>query len=183
MISLMLVDISNMANNIPEQKAVFFDRDGTLNVEKNYLYKIQDFQWLPEAKEAIAYCHQLGYLVLVVTNQSGVARGYYQEEDIQKLHQWMGEQFPQGQGIDGFYYCPHHPQGTVPAYTQECNCRKPKPGMILAACEQWHINPQASLMVGDKPRDIASGLAAGVPGVLYEGGSLLQLLKEHLPRA
>lgn len=157
------------------RKAVFFDRDGTLNVEVHYLHRREDFQWTPDAVEAIEYCHQKGYLVVVVTNQSGVARGYYTEKDVAELHRWMnGELVRLGAApIDGFYYCPHHPQAAVPAYALDCDCRKPKPGMILRACRELDIAPEKSFMFGDSQRDVESGEAAGVKGVLYEGGSLL----------
>lgn len=162
------------------KKAVFFDRDGTLNVDVHYLHRIEDFQWMPEAVEAIAYCHQQGYLVVVVTNQSGVARGYYEEADVVRLHQWMNEELAR-QGvapIDGFYYCPHHPKAAVPEYAVDCDCRKPKPGMLLTACRELGIEAKLSLMVGDKPRDVECGEAAGAKGVLYEGGSLLACVRK-----
>lgn len=178
MTSLMLADTLSMGN-----KAVFFDRDGTLNVEKDYLYRIEDFQWEQEAVEAIKYCHDLGYLVIVITNQSGVARGYYEENDISRLHSHMDSLLSAaGTSIDGYYYCPHHPQAQVERYRVKCDCRKPLPGLVLRAIKDFDIDPKASLMVGDKPRDIQSGMAAGVPGVLYEGGSLLQVVKENLKR-
>lgn len=164
------------------KKAVFFDRDGTLNVDVHYLHRIEDFQWMPEAVEAIAYCHRQGYLVVVVTNQSGVARGYYEEADVGRLHQWMNEELAR-QGvapIDGFYYCPHHPGAAVPEYAVDCDCRKPKPGMIFTACRELGIDAAQSFMVGDKPRDVECGEAAGAKGVLYEGGSLLACVKQAM---
>lgn len=179
----MLAAIINMENNLEQlRKAVFFDRDGTLNVEKHYLYKPEDFQWMPEAMEAIQHCHDKGYLAVVITNQSGVARGYYTEADILRLHQWMNQDL-QEHGvapIDGFYYCPHHPQAKVQKYAVECSCRKPKPGLILQACQELDINPAESVMIGDKPRDVECGEAAGTKGVLYEGGSLLELVEALL---
>lgn len=167
-----------MANN----KAVFFDRDGTLNVEVNYLYRCEDFQWTPEAVEAIRYCHEHGYLVVVVTNQSGVARGYYTEADVKKLHTWMNEELTKAgvEGIDAFYYCPHHPKGSVAEYAVDCDCRKPKPGMLIKACQEMKISPADSYMVGDKMRDVESGEAAGIKGILYTGGSLLSCIKEFV---
>ncbi|MBQ7477711.1 MAG: HAD-IIIA family hydrolase, partial [Selenomonadaceae bacterium] len=94
------------------KKAVFFDRDGTLNVDTDYLYKIEEFRWEEDAVEAIRYCNDKGWLVIVVTNQSGVARGYYTEADVERLHAWMNEDLQKhGAHIDAFYYCPHHPKG------------------------------------------------------------------------
>ena len=164
------------------KKAVFFDRDGTLNVDVHYLHRIEDFQWTPEAVEAIAYCHQQGYMVVVVTNQSGVARGYYEEADVMRLHKWMNEELARCgiAPIDGFYYCPHHINASVPEYAVDCDCRKPKPGMIFTACRELGIDAGQSFMVGDKPRDVECGEAAGAKGVLYAGGSLLACVKQAI---
>lgn len=176
MTSWMPADTLNMGN-----KAVFFDRDGTLNVEKDYLYRPEDFQWEQDAVEAIKYCHEQGYLVIVVTNQSGVARGYYKEEDILRLHEYMdGLLAREGTKIDGYYYCPHHPQAQVERYRQNCSCRKPLPGLVIQAIKDFDIEPSRSLMIGDKPRDVECGQAAGVKGVLYQGGSLLMAVKNNL---
>jgi len=177
--SSMQAVILNMAN---KNRAIFFDRDGTLNVEVDYLYRPEDFRWMPEAVEALRYCHEQGYLAVVITNQSGVARGFYHEEDVVRLHRWMNRQLAEmgEQPIDGFYYCPHHPQGTVPQYTTVCSCRKPQPGMIVQACRELQIDPAQSWMIGDSLRDVESGEAAGVRGVRYTGGSLLECLKENL---
>ena len=122
-------------------KAIFFDRDGTLNVDVHYLHEPADFVWVEGAIEAIRWANEHGYLVIVVTNQSGIARGYYDEAAVHRLHDWMNEELArQGARIDAFYYCPHHPAGRVPAYTRICDCRKPAPGMLLramAACAMW----------------------------------------------
>ncbi len=161
-----------------KSKAVFFDRDGTLNVDTHYLYRIEEFQWMPQAVEAVRYCRKLGYRVIVITNQSGVAGGLCREEDVQKLHSWMNEELEkQGTRIDAFYYCPHKPGAPVRKYSVDCSCRKPKPGMVLQACEDFNIDKSASLMVGDSSRDVECAEAAGVRGYLYEGGSLLEFLK------
>lgn len=163
-------------------KAVFFDRDGTLNVDKDYLYKIEDFKWTEGAVSALQYCHEKGYLAVVITNQSGVARGYYTEADVHRLHRWMNQELEaKGEApIDAFYYCPHHPKGKVAAYACECSCRKPKSGLVLQAIKELDIDPAKSLMVGDKLRDIESGEAAGVRGALYKEGSLLEFVKRNL---
>ncbi len=162
-------------------KALFLDRDGTLNVDTDFLHRIEDFVWLPEAPEAVRFANERGYLVIVVTNQSGVARGYFPEEDVRRLHAWMNEDLKRfGAHIDAFYYCPHLPEGTVPAYTKVCGCRKPKPGLIEAACRDYDIDRGASLLIGDAPRDVECALRAGVRGVRYEGGSLLTLVEREL---
>lgn len=174
-------DISPMGNEKTRRGAVFFDRDGTLNVDKDYLYKIEDFEWLADAPQAIRWANAHDFLVIVITNQSGVARGYFTEDDVHRLHEWMnGELARFGAHIDAFYYCPHLPNGGVAAYALECDCRKPKPGLIERACADFDIDREASIMVGDKPRDVECAEAAGVRGVLYEGGSLVVLLEREM---
>ena len=163
------------------RRAVFFDRDGTLNVDKNYLYKIEDFEWLGDAPQAIRWTNEHDYLAVVITNQSGIARGYFCEEDVRRLHAWMNDDLNRfGAHIDAFYYCPHLPDGSIPAYTKVCDCRKPKPGLIEHAIRDFSIDRAASLGIGDKPRDIECAEAAGIRGVLFEGGSLLKLLQKEL---
>ena len=162
-------------------KAVFFDRDGTLNVDAAYLWRIDEFRWIDGAMDAIRYCNEKGYLAIVITNQSGVARGYFPEEKVHVLHNWMNEELAKhGAHIDAFYFCPHHPEGTVPEYRVECECRKPKPGMVETACRQHDIDKSLSLMVGDMERDVECGRSAGVRSVLFTGGNLLKFLKKEL---
>ena len=160
-------------------KAAFFDRDGVLNVDKSYLYKIEDLEWIDGAKEALAYLTQQGYTVFVVTNQSGIARGYYTVDDMNKLHEFMAQQVAAAGGkIEKFYYCPHLPEGKIAEYAVECNCRKPKPGLILRAFEEYDIDKDAAFLIGDKPRDVESAEAAGIKGYLFSGGNLLNFVKE-----
>ena len=160
-------------------KAAFFDRDGVLNVDKSYLYKIEDFEWIDGAKEALAYLTQQGYTVFVVTNQSGIARGYYTVDDMDKLHDFMAQQVAAAGGkIEKFYYCPHLPEGKIAEYAVECDCRKPKPGLILRAFEEYDIDKDAAFLIGDKPRDVESAEAAGIKGYLFSGGNLLNFVKE-----
>ena len=163
------------------QRAVFFDRDGTLNIDIHYLHDPKDFTWTPDAKEAIRYANEHGYLAIVITNQSGVARGYYPESDILRVHDWMNQELqPIGAHLDAIYYCPHHPDGTVPAYAKKCDCRKPAPGLVLRAIADFDIDPEASLFLGDSDKDVACAENAGVRGIKYEGGSLLELLKSAI---
>ncbi len=160
-------------------KAAFFDRDGVLNVDKSYLYKIEDLEWIDGAKEALAYLTQKGYTIFVVTNQSGIARGYYTVADMEKLHEFMAQQIAAAGGkIEKFYYCPHLPEGKVAEYAIECDCRKPKPGLILRAFAEYDIDKNAAFLIGDKPRDVESAEAAGIKGCLFEGGNLLNFVKE-----
>ena len=160
-------------------KAAFFDRDGVLNIDKSYLYKIEDLEWIDGAKEALAYLTQKGYTIFVVTNQSGIARGYYTVTDMEKLHEFMAQQIVAAGGkIEKFYYCPHLPEGKVAEYAVECDCRKPKPGLILRAFAEYDIDKDAAFLIGDKPRDVESAEAAGIKGCLFEGGNLLNFVKE-----
>ena len=160
-------------------KAAFFDRDGVLNVDKSYLYKIEDLEWIDGAKEALTYLTQQGYTVFVVTNQSGIARGYYTVDDMNRLHEFMAQQVAAAGGeIEKFYYCPHLPEGKIAEYAIECDCRKPKPGLILRAFEEYDIDKDAAFLIGDKPRDVESAEAAGIKGYLFSGGNLLNFVKE-----
>ena len=152
---------------------VFLDRDGVINADIGYLWRAEDCVWIPGAPEAIHLFNEQGWPVVVVTNQSGVARGYYRETDVQILHVWMNETLAaQGAHIDAFYYCPHHLKGTVPEYTVECNCRKPRPGMLLQAMRDFAADPGASFLIGDKPSDVAAAEAAGIRGYQFPGGNL-----------
>lgn len=181
MIFLRRAAILFMGNEKTCLGAVFFDRDGTLNVDKDYLYKIEDFEWLEDAPRAVRWANEHGFPVIVITNQSGIARGYFAEDDVRRLHDWMNNDLARfGAHIDAFYYCPHLPDGTVKAYAVECDCRKPKPGLIERACADFSIDRGASILIGDKSRDVECAAAAGVRGVLYEGGSLVALLEREL---
>lgn len=160
-------------------KAIFFDRDGTLNIDTGYLADPKDFRWTPGAKEAVRYANEKGYLAIVITNQSGVARGYFKEEAVTALHNYMNEELQkQGAHLDALYYCPHLKGAKIKKYDKDCNCRKPKPGLIQKALAAHHIDPAISYMVGDSPRDITCATAAGVRAILYDGGNLLETLKK-----
>lgn len=164
-----------------KQPAAFFDRDGVLNVDHGYTYRQEDFQWMPGAVETIKYYNEHNYLVIVITNQSGVARGYYTEEDVKKLHRYMATELKkQGAHIDAFYYCPHHLAGKIEKYTKACNCRKPAPGMIHAALGEWLIDKEKSFVIGDKPSDVATAEAVGMKGHLFVGNNLFKYVKEHV---
>ena len=160
------------------RKAVFFDRDGVLNVDKAYLYKIEELEWIDGAVEAVAYLTRLGYLVFVVTNQSGIARGYYTVAEMETLHRHMAAEIAAGGGkIEKFYYCPHLPNGTVAKYAVDCDCRKPKPGLILQALQEYAIDTEKSFLIGDKKRDVEAAEAAGIKGYLFEQGDLLDFVR------
>jgi D-glycero-D-manno-heptose 1,7-bisphosphate phosphatase len=137
-------------------KAIFLDRDGTINVEKNYLYKIEDFEFMPGVVDALKQLQQAGYLLIIVTNQSGIARGYYTEKDFQKLNDWMVTQLKmQDVIIDQVYFCPHLPNAEVEKYRKDCNCRKPKLGLYQQAIADYKIELKKSYAIGDKIRDCA----------------------------
>jgi D,D-heptose 1,7-bisphosphate phosphatase len=157
--------------------AVFFDRDGVLNVDHAYVHKPEQIEWVPGAVEAVRRLNKLGYHVVVVTNQSGVARGYYGEDSVFALHAWMREELAaQGAVIDAFYHCPYHPEGTVAEYCRDHDDRKPGPGMILRAFKDLGIDRDGSFLIGDRESDIAAARAAGIPGFLFSGGDLLGFL-------
>ena len=137
-------------------KAIFLDRDGTINVEKHYLYKKEDFEFLPGVIDALKKLQQAGYMLIIVTNQSGIARGYYTEGECHSLNDWMLSQLKkQGVIIAQIYYCPHLPNAEVEAYRKDCNCRKPKLGLFKQAINDYHIQLSKSYAIGDKIRDCA----------------------------
>lgn len=152
------------------KRAVFLDRDGTINVEKEYLFQIADFEFIPGAAEAIRMLNQSATMVVVVTNQSGVGRGYYTEEDVENLHRHIdGELERYGAHVDVWLYCPHHPDGRG-SYALPCACRKPLPGMLKTAAARHDIDLSRSIMIGDKRADVEAGLAAGCRTVLVRTG-------------
>ena len=140
------------------QKALFLDRDGVVNIEKDYLYKQEDFEFMDGIVELCKYYQSHGYKIFIVTNQSGIARGYYSENDFTKLSTWLVKEFDNyGIKIEKIYYCPHHPD-----INGECRCRKPHAGMLLDAKREFDLDMQNSVMIGDKERDIEAGLNAGL---------------------
>lgn len=147
---------------------VFLDRDGTLNVEKNYLHEYSEWEWIPGSVEMLRRLNDAGFLVIVVTNQAGVARGYYDTAAIDRLHSRVDQDLAAaGSRIDAYYYCPHHP---LHGGQRDCLCRKPAPGMLRKAAGEWDIDLSRSWMVGDKLSDIRAGLAAGVRCIMVETG-------------
>lgn len=144
-------------------KAVFLDRDGVINVDKGYVHKVEDFEFVDGIFELCEFFQRNGYLIIVITNQAGIARGYYTEEDFLKLTDWMLKEFKiRGIDIAKVYYCPHHPDFTGP-----CFCRKPQPGLILKAKDEFDIDLSNSFLIGDKESDIMAGLNAGVGNIIF----------------
>jgi D-glycero-D-manno-heptose 1,7-bisphosphate phosphatase len=136
------------------RKAIFIDRDGIINEDTGYPYRPEDIRFNEQVFPLCDNAAKKGYLLIVITNQAGVAKGKFTERDVRALHKWMtGEFKKRGIAIAGFYYCPHHPEGTVPAYRMVCNCRKPKPGMIEQAIKDLNIDVRSSFVIGDKLSD------------------------------
>ena len=164
--------------------AVIFDRDGVLNEDIDYAYRPDQIVWVEGAMAAVKAVNDAGLFAFVATNQSGVARGYYGEADVAALHEWMNQELAKAGGhIDAFAVCPFHPQATIEAYRQAApRCRKPAPGMILDLLAAHPVDPQRTVMIGDKQSDLQAALAAGVKGVLFEGGSVLETLQPALER-
>ena len=153
------------------QKAVFLDRDGTINEEMGYINHIDRFCLLPRTAEAIRMINAHGFKVVVVTNQSGVARGLFPEVLVKEIHRKMEDLLrAEGAHIDGVYYCPHHPDFGPPEYRKRCTCRKPATGMIERACRDLGINPQESYMVGDRITDVEFAHKIGAKGILVLTG-------------
>lgn len=153
-------------NLTQKQKAIFLDRDGTINKYVGFLTKAEDFALLPEVAEAIRLINHSGYLCIVVSNQPVIARGDCTFDELQTIHDKMETLLgKEGAFVDAIYYCPHHPdkgfEGERPEYKIDCNCRKPKPGLLLQAATDWNIDLSASYMIGDSDRDIQAGEAAG----------------------
>ena len=159
-------------------KAVFFDRDGVLNVDVSYLYKIEELRWIDGAREALAYLTEQGYKIFVVTNQSGIARGYYTIDEMNKLHEHMQAEIAEyGGKIEKIYFCPHHKEGKLAEFAVDCDCRKPKPGMLNQAFAEYELDKEQSFLIGDSPRDVEAAEAAGIRGYLFKEGNLLEFVK------
>ncbi len=153
------------------EKVIFLDRDGTMNEEVNYLYRKEDLRILEGVPEAIAALRNAGYRIVVVTNQAGVARGYYQEQDVDNLHAYLNEILAlKGAQVDHFFFCPHHPVHGIGDYKRVCHCRKPETGMFEMAEQFYAIDKAHSWMIGDKLIDVEAGRNYGVHTVLVGTG-------------
>lgn len=166
-----------------QRPAVFFDRDGVLNEDLGWVGSPDRFHWLPGAKEALRRVTDSGAHVFVVTNQAGVARGFYTEEDVHALHQHiLQDLLRSGATIDDFRFCPDHPEATVERYRRMSEWRKPGPGMLLDLLRAWNVDPQRALLVGDMESDIQAAQAAGIEGHRYSGGDLSEFVEPLLAR-
>ncbi|MFP1922288.1 D-glycero-beta-D-manno-heptose 1,7-bisphosphate 7-phosphatase [Lonsdalea quercina] len=149
-----------MATSVP---AIFLDRDGTINVDHGYVHEIDQFQFIDGVIDALRELKSMGFALVLITNQSGIARGKFTEDQFMQLTEWMDWSLAdRGVDLDGIYFCPHHPEGSQEEYRQTCDCRKPQPGMLKSAQEHLHIDMASSYMVGDKVEDMQAAAAAGV---------------------
>lgn len=167
-----------------QRGAVLFDRDGVLNVDTGYLHDPAEFRWIDGAPEALTAVHEVGLLAIVVTNQSGVARGLYGEAEVHALHAFMNDNLRERglAPVDAYYHCPFHAEGTVAAYIHPDHPdRKPNPGMILRALHDHGLDPRHCLLVGDQASDVEAAQRAGLSGLRFIGGRLDQFLLPHLP--
>ncbi|MBC9877508.1 HAD family hydrolase [Bradyrhizobium sp. INPA01-394B] len=161
--------------------AVFFDRDGVLNHDAGYLFEAAKFEWMDGAREAVRLVNEAGYFAFVVTNQSGVARGFYEESDVHALHRWMAEQLAlAGAHIDAFEYCPDHPEAVIDRYRRDSHRRKPGPGMITDLMMRFPVAADKSILIGDKPSDLEAAEAAGIRGLLFREGNLETFVRQAL---
>ncbi|MEO9189119.1 MAG: HAD-IIIA family hydrolase [Acetobacteraceae bacterium] len=179
-------DLARARAELPARLArpgLFLDRDGVLNVELGHVGTRERFAWIPGASEALRLATDAGWHVFVVTNQSGVARGFYDEQAVRDLLGWMSDEIRLAGGtIDDARYCPFHPEAPLPAYRRASDWRKPGPGMLLDLVRAWALDPESCVMVGDMPTDMEAAAAAGMEGHLFPGGDLLAFLQPILKR-
>jgi D-glycero-D-manno-heptose 1,7-bisphosphate phosphatase len=153
------------------KSAIFIDRDGTLIEEVGYLKMLEDLRFTYRAVQALEIFHKLGFLNILITNQSAIARGILSPKELSKIHQKLKLLAKEEGGpIDDIFYCPHYPEGRIPPYNTECDCRKPKPGMIFQAKEKHRLDLSRCILIGDKPSDLELARNAGVRGVLVLTG-------------
>ena len=154
-----------------KKKAIFLDRDGTINIEKNYLHKIEDFQYEYKVPKALRLLKTLGYLLIVVTNQAGIGRGYYTEGDLEILNDFLIKESKKiGGQIEKIYYCPHHPTEGIGHYKKVCSCRKPENGMLEKGIREFDIDRNGSYIVGDKFSDLLAGISSNISPILVRTG-------------
>jgi D-glycero-D-manno-heptose 1,7-bisphosphate phosphatase len=161
--------------------AAFLDRDGVINKDKGYIYKIDDFEWIQDSKKAIKYLNDKAYYVFVVTNQSGITRGFYSEEDVVKLHNYINsELIKENAHIDEFFFSPFHPEINNEKYKHLSHLRKPSTGMLELAVNKWDIDLNQSFLIGDNATDMQCARNFGIDGYLFKNGSLLNFLKQKI---
>ena len=144
-------------------KGLFLDRDGVINIDKGYVFRVQDFIFVDGYFEFVRKACDLGFKVFVVTNQSGIGRGLYSEQDFSRISQWLRRITSQnGASITAVYHCPHHPTEAAPEFRKDCDCRKPKSGMLLRAAAEHGVDMSRSMLIGDRATDIKAGIGAGI---------------------
>jgi len=156
----------------------FLDRDGIINYDRGHLCDTTEFEFTPGMPEAIKMLNDAGWLAIVITNQAGIGRGKYTEQEFEAFTAWIDDRLAGGGAhVDAVYHCPHHPTAGVGEYRRECECRKPSPGMVLRAIAEWEPDIARSFLLGDKESDVEAARAAGVRGVLYSGGDLRDVVR------
>jgi D-glycero-D-manno-heptose 1,7-bisphosphate phosphatase len=165
--------------------AAFLDRDGVLNIDHGYAHRIDQLDWVDGAREAVRLLNDAGYTVIVVTNQSGIARGLYGEADVHAFHAHMQETLQaQGAHIDAFYHCPHHPDGHVAGFAVECECRKPGTGMLERGAREWPLDLTRSFLIGDRDGDMEAAAAFNIRGIRFDHKtqSLLDIVRDQIKK-
>jgi D-glycero-D-manno-heptose 1,7-bisphosphate phosphatase len=177
-------DYQRAVNEVPHmlhRPALFLDRDGVINVDHGYVGARDRFEWTPGARAAIRHATEAGWHVFVITNQSGVARGHYDEAAVTALHEWMADEFRRAGGtVDDIRYCPFHPEAVVPEYRRVSDWRKPAPGMLLDLMRAWELDAARCVFIGDQDTDMQAGAAAGIRSIRFHGGNLDDFIRPLL---
>lgn len=174
------MEIMNFTYNRPLRPVIFLDRDGTINEEVHYLHRPEDLKVLPGVPQAVRRFREAGYLMVVITNQAGIGRGYYTEKDLKILNEYLNQVLAEEQAhIDGFYFCPHHPEHGIGKYKKACRCRKPDIGMFEQAQKDFPVDKSRSYMIGDKLIDTQAGHNFGIRSVLVGTGYGAEIFKKQ----